>query len=408
MEQENQHIKYISTLISKYLDNSISVEESAVLSEWEAATPENKLIFDELKDQRQLELTLKNLLAVDTEASLARLKITMNADVVPLNPKNKKWNWIRLTGIAASIVLVCFTGFYFYKTIYAPKQHNNNLSVNDILPGANKAVLTLANGRTIDLNSTKEGVVFKADELIYNDGSAIEPENPHQGKLTDQAYDMVLSTPKGGQYSLVLSDGTKVWLNAGSTLRFPGKFEGKLRKVELMGEAYFEVRPNAAKPFKVYSKGQEISVLGTVFNINAYGDEIGTKTTLVQGKVMVTATDLNGGLNKNAVLLPGQESTLTKSEDIIIRKADVATAISWKSGVFKFYETELHIVMNQLSRWYDLDVEYQGSIPETYAYGEISRNSKLGDVLDILKTGGLNFKIVQRGKSKVLIVLPDK
>lgn len=408
MEHENQHIKYISTLISKYLDGSLNPEEEATLSEWEAATPENKQISDELKDRQQLELTLKNLLAVDTEAALTRLKLTMKVEDVPLNLKNRQWNWPRLTGIAASVLLICFTGFYFYKTTYAPKLNNSSLSVNDILPGANKAVLTLANGRTIDLNSKKEGVVFKADELIYNDGSEVEPENPNQTKLTDKAYDMVLSTPKGGQYSLVLSDGTKVWLNAGSTLRFPGKFEGKLRRVELMGEAYFEVTRNPEKPFKVYSKGQEISVIGTVFNINAYGDETGTKTTLVEGKVMVTATGVIGSLKRNAVLLPGQESMLTKSENIIIRNADVATAISWKSGVFKFSETELHVVMNQLSRWYDLDVEYQEGIPETYAYGEISRNSKLGDVLDILKTGGLNFKIVQRGKSKVLIVLPDK
>jgi ferric-dicitrate binding protein FerR (iron transport regulator) len=198
-----------------------------------------------------------------------------------------------------------------------------------------------------------------------------------------------LTTPRGGQYEVMLPDGTKVWLNSASSLTYPVTFAGKERRVELTGEAYFEVAKNTSSPFFVKTSGQTVKVLGTHFNINSYEDEKCVKTTLLEGSVVITSDG-----NKQAVnLKPGQQSVNKAASFDVINEADIDEAVAWKNGKFLFRNTDLQTVMRQLSRWYDVDVEYQGTIAERHYRGRISRNVPVSQVFEILKTSGINFII---------------
>jgi ferric-dicitrate binding protein FerR (iron transport regulator) len=186
-----------------------------------------------------------------------------------------------------------------------------------------------------------------------------------------------------------LPDGTKVWLNSSSSLTYPVSFTGKERRVELTGEAYFEVAKNASSPFFVKTSGQTVKVLGTHFNINSYEDERSVKTTLLEGSVVI----INNAGKQTANLKPGQQSVNKAASFDIIDNADIDEAIAWKNGKFLFRNTDLQTVMRQLSRWYDVDVEYQGAIAMRHYRGKISRNVPVSQVFEILKTSGINFII---------------
>jgi ferric-dicitrate binding protein FerR (iron transport regulator) len=198
-----------------------------------------------------------------------------------------------------------------------------------------------------------------------------------------------LTTPRGGQYEVVLPDGTRVWLNSNTSLTYPIIFQGKERHVELTGEAYFEVAKNAAAPFFVKTQSQTVEVLGTHFNINSYADEKSVKTTLLEGRVKITGN----GNRKTVSLKPGQQSINNLAIIYIINDADIEEAVAWKNGKFLFRNTDLQTVMRQLSRWYDVDVEYKGTVATKHYRGRISRNVTVSQVFEILKTSGVNFII---------------
>jgi ferric-dicitrate binding protein FerR (iron transport regulator) len=207
-----------------------------------------------------------------------------------------------------------------------------------------------------------------------------------------------ISTPKGGQYQVTLSDGSKVWLNAASSLRFPATFSGKERKVELTGEGYFEVAHNKKMPFHVTVNDLDVEVLGTHFNINAYADESAIKTTLLEGSVKVVKG------NETKIIEPGEQASVTTSEDEINVKqqVDLEQVVAWKNGIFQFERADIESVMRQISRWYDIDVDYHGRVSEHFG-GTISRDVNISDVLKMLEmTGGVNFKI----DGKKVIVMP--
>ncbi|SEL73948.1 FecR family protein [Parapedobacter koreensis] len=277
----------------------------------------------------------------------------------------------------------------------------------DIAPGGNRATLTLADGRTIDL-SEAQGSIIIGDRITYADGSLVlssgSGEQPPKTNH-DESRLLTLTTPQGGTYQITLPDGTKVWLNAASTLKYPSRFDRKERIVELEGEAYFDVSEqwsaadsrsaNKKIPFLVKTKEQTVEVLGTQFNIMAYADEVETKTTLVEGKVKVS----------DFTLKPGQQATL-RGTAIDIQVADIQSVVAWKEGYFVFNGTELRDAMRQLSRWYKVEVIYEGNIPRTPFFGKISRDDTLVEVLDILKAGKVNFRIEQREKINRVVVMP--
>jgi len=292
------------------------------------------------------------------------------------------------------------------------------LVAEEVLPGGNRARLTLANGQTVDLSEQHTGIVV-GEELNYTDGSAVfgeqatmETSEPVDGRSQIQT----LTTPKGGTYQIKLSDGTKVWLNAASTLRYPNRFSDDERVVELEGEAYFNVRretpdirhqtpapalsATSGVPFKVITNGQTVEVLGTEFNISAYPGEDETKTTLVEGSVRVS----NLLSQASNLLRPGEQAVVSGST-MEISQVNVAPYTAWKDGFFYFDNVLPREAIAQIARWYDLDVLYEGTVPATFVFGMVDRTKPLSAVLNAFAKSGLSFEVKQEGSKKQLIVL---
>lgn len=263
----------------------------------------------------------------------------------------------------------------------------------DVLPGSDKAVLTLDDGSAIVLDTTANGqlmlngtdakIVKTNGQLAYGTATAPDAEAEYH----------TISTPRGGQYQLTLADGTKVWLNAASSLHFPTSFTGRERMVEVSGEAYFEVAQNASMPFIVkINDGQpepaEVLVLGTHFNVNAYTDEQAESTTLLEGAVRMRRGE-NG-----VILKPGQQAQLNKQGNFKTSdEVNIEEVMAWKNGYFQFEDANLETIMRQISRWYDLDVVFAKPLPDAVYTGRVSRNLKLSDLLKLLELSDLNVKI---------------
>jgi len=264
---------------------------------------------------------------------------------------------------------------------------------HDHVPGGNVALLTLSDGSTITLDSAHDGVLaqqgnsnvtkLKSGQLAYK---------TLDGKPAPAVFN-TLTTPRGGQYRLVLPDGSEVWLNAASSITYPTFFSGKERTVRITGEAYFEIAQSAAMPFKVIVNApigeQEVEVLGTHFNVKAYHDETAITTTLLEGKVRLNSKGAEGVL-----LSPGQQGTQQADGNIRMNPhADTEAAIAWKNGLFHFEHTDIQEVMRQLARWYNVDVVFEGKITDEKFDGEITRNSNLTEVLKILQLSNVHFKV---------------
>jgi len=294
---------------------------------------------------------------------------------------------------AAAILIFVTAGAYFIQSRYVKQWQqiaNNKPSKNDAAPGGNKAILTLADGSKLVLNNMQDGdLVTKTGTHITKEDSVVSYKFATANN--SQVSYNTITTPNGGQYQLVLADGTKVWLNSASSLKFPTAFTGKNRTVELTGEAYFEVAKNKDKPFNVKTATQTVQVLGTHFNVNAYSDETSVKTTLLEGSVKVSSA------NGNALISPGQQSVLTPNGAFAI-KSDVDTdeITAWKNGMFQFNEADIQTIMRQIARWYNMDVEFKETIPDYTYHGKISRNSNASQVLKILELSGINFTIEGR------------
>lgn len=297
---------------------------------------------------------------------------------------------------AAAVVLALAGMTFLFRNYFLPagKQKDTGLSVATITPGKNKAVLTLADGSQITLDDASDG------KLASQQGTHIIKSA--NGQLTydlstdKQDAPMVFNTlyiPKGGQYQIILPDGTRVWLNSDSKLNFPVAFRGKERKVTLTGEAYFEVHPMKSTPFIVITRNQSIEVLGTHFNIHAYEDEQAISTTLLEGSVRVSNL-----LTKDAkVLTPGQQSKLSGNTDIEVRKVNTEEVVAWKNGYFLFDNEDLSAILRTISRWYDVEIEFHYTGKHEKFGGTFSRSSELRDILNNLQElGNVHFKIDKR------------
>jgi transmembrane sensor len=321
-----------------------------------------------------------------------------NVRVVPLRPR--RLTFLRIAA-AASIIGLLFLGTFFWlnrgeQREVAKTEVRGNGHKNDVLPGGDKAILTLADGSTIVLDHAQNGTLTEqgATKVIKLGGKLAY--DPTGAGSTEIVYNTI-TTPKGGQYQIELPDGSQVWLNAASSLRFPTAFAGKERRVEISGEAYFEVAKNKNMPFVVSVNGAEVQVLGTHFNIMAYKEEKAVKTTLLEGSVRFVSG------NNTSLLKPGQQSQLSKEGQVkVISSVDVDEVMAWKNGMFYFKNADIETVMRQLSRWYDVDIEYQGEIKPKKFGGEIQRDLNLSEVLEGLKETGIHFQI----EGKKLIVLP--
>lgn len=377
---ERPYSEEMLALAEKWISGTITPEERTRLFEW----------YDRFDDTR---LTIEGSEAT----TFGRLKQEMLQDIRHKIKPPARVRRLNRVSVAAAALLLLAPGAWLALhsrttarlAIATPTK--NTSRTNDIAPGTNKAMLTLADGSTVTLDSARTGNLAKqgnAEVIKRGDGQL-------QYASTDappaaMVYN-VLSTPRGGQYRLKLQDGTDVWLNASSSIRYPTAFLGKERRVEVTGEAYFEVAKNADMPFRVSvndpaaGKPTEIEVLGTGFDVNAYKDEKDLRTTLLEGSVKVA----NGAGAET--LKPSEQAISSGSQLKKMALENPEQTIAWKNGYFEFENADIPTIMRQISRWYDVDVEYQGKGSEDRFSGRFSRNVSLAVVLQILHTSGVQL-----------------
>jgi Fe2+-dicitrate sensor, membrane component len=316
--------------------------------------------------------------------------------------------WFRY---AAAVLVLIGTGVIFWfgnQKETADKQVASNEAVSDILPQRGAAVLTLADGRTIVLDSVANGNLASQGgaHIVKLDNGQLQYVADSAAANGEALYNTI-STPAGTQYQLTLSDGTKVWLNAASSITYPAVFTGKQRTVKVTGEAYFEVAKNKDRPFVAEVDGKfSIQVLGTAFNVKAYRNESNFKTTLLEGSVQVTnhTGDANPAAGQTVKLQPGEQAQVNHTGSIaVVKNVDQEKVMAWKNGLFNFNNASLDEVMREIARWYDIEVVYEQQPPHLEFVGKISRDLSLSQVLNGLKGTGFNFRITEERK---LIIAP--
>jgi len=302
-------------------------------------------------------------------------------------------SWTK-TAVAASVILVLIFGGYYFAHRQHPKQMAE-IQLKDVAPGGNKAILTLANGQTIVLDSVPSGQLASQGNIkITKIDSGLlayaKVSSSKSSRISATSQYNTLSTPRGGQYRLILPDGTKVWLNASSSIRYPTAFTGKERRVAITGEVYMEVARDAVHPFIVSTRYSDITVLGTHFNIMAYEDEPAVNTTLLEGSVKVSLP----GKQAATVIKRGEQASVGNGSDAIeVKKVNAVSVAAWIYGLLSLKDCSVREFMDQLSRWYDVDIEYAGTVPQQRFGGMINRNAPLSDVLSALNEGGIRTKL---------------
>ncbi len=358
-------------LLAGALSGTLNADEQAEFDTW-LADADHRALYESMRQDSSLKTEMSSFDRYDEQSAYPRFLNLRDATQPTKRRRLLKW-----LPYAAAVAFALAVGFFLLDTSH--QIGATRLAAAEILPGGHRATLKLADGRTIDLNEAQTGIVI-GNGITYLDGSSVLSEQGKKG-IKEQgnkfSASLQLTTPKGGTYQITLSDGTKVWLNAASTLKYPSRFSGADRAVELSGEAYFSVAENEHMPFKVVSTGQEVKVLGTEFNVSAYADDPEIKTTLVTGSVRL---DANGASLK---LMPGEQAVYTAGKlDKTTINTDQYTA--WKDGRFHFDHTPFHEMINQVARWYDVDIVYQGRVPQETFSGKMGRDLTLKAMLNLL------------------------
>lgn len=412
--------EYIARLILKHNMETLTPAEEGALKQWVAASALHQDFFREVT----IGSAITDLIAQEEEDKNDNIRQRLLTEIQrriheseevqepqPVQPVirrltlHRMWRWY-----AAAAVLLLIAGVAIWNMQGKAKYPQTSFAVvsaeNDRLPGSDRAILTLSSGQQVQLDPGVDEIIADGEVSISNEHGRLS----YRGAGT-VVYNKI-TTPKGGQYHILLSDGTGVWLNAASSIRYPTIFEGATRTVSVTGEVYFEVQPDKTKPFIVSTRGgNTVEVLGTRFNINAYEDESYQVTTLVEGRVKV------GRDTENVFLLAGQQAVVTNpvaaahgtsagtsSPDILVQAADVNDAIAWKNNLFVFNNVDLATIMRQLGRWYDFEVRYEGPIRDIRFQGKMPRDILLSQVLSALKMVGVSFEL----KGKELLVLSQE
>jgi len=399
----------IELLLSKYLANEASEEEIQELlrilreNEQDMTLPGEDGGNEALLEELWKEHVSREQPSPTPPASLQRMWMQIEASTAPLQ---KTYFLRRHWQSVAAILILLVAGAWFLLVRHRPVRVNSlaapAVAVRDAAPGRNGAILTLADGTQKSLDSAVGGLI--ADQngarlVLQNSRLEYEKTGKPSGELT---YNTI-TTPKGRQFRLMLPDGSRVWLNAASSIKFPTVFKDGERRVEIAGEAYFEVVKDKNKPFVVHTLQTETEVLGTSFDINAYQDEEMLRATLLEGSIRTSALRSGQGEDK-ALLRPGEQVQVRPDEKMtILRHADLDQVLSWKNGVFNFQNASLKEVMRQLARWYDLEIVYEKNVPDIRFGGEMSMNVPLSDLLKGLKDMEVHFRIEE---GRRLIVMP--
>ncbi|HEY4063321.1 MAG TPA: FecR domain-containing protein [Puia sp.] len=360
------------------------------------ALPENEHVV-----QRLIERLIENTGSEKQMPDQAAASVLKNilekdkGDVIPINRK-KTIFFPRMRAAAVVILLMAGTAAWWVVYKNAATGPAAVAAVKKrvpVSPGGDRALLTMSDGSTVVLDSLPDKTFRQGGAQIKNQAGLLTYRSPASTGIPSDApvaYNTV-TTPKGGQYRVVLSDGTKVWLNAASSLYFPTAFAGGEREVRVTGEAYFEVAQNREKPFRVVAGDMQIKVLGTHFNVNAYPDEKAIRASLLEGSVKITEDGASG------LLKPGQQAMLDKGKaGLEITDADMDEVMAWKNGLFQFDGADITTIMRQIGRWYDVEIEFSGKIPDKRFEGKISRSAALSDVLQILELSNVKFSMEGR------------
>lgn len=390
---DQQRLTY---LFERYLQNSLTPEEHAEFQEL-MRRPETevdvKRLLDEFIHEQEEEPPVHTL---HTETAQSIYHSIIEADQEPA-PAKRLFHW-RYWLAAASVLALVLTGVFIANERSRPKAIvAHQVQDAHLPPGKDAAILILGDGSRIVLDKTENGNLrspqSSVDIIKLNGQLTYRSSGAQSGAIE---YNTI-TTPRGGQYKLVLADGTKVWLNAASSLRFPTVFTGEKRAIELSGEGYFEVAKDAARPFYVQTGEVTVLVLGTHFNIHAYAGDDPIKTTLLEGKVKVASA------NEFKMLAPGQQATWQHQTFQVADDVDTESVVAWKNGLFHLNSADVPSIMKQIARWYDVDVQYESKIPNAHISGKMSRNLNLTQVLKILEHSGLHCRL----SGRTVTVLPE-
>ncbi|MBO9633406.1 MAG: FecR domain-containing protein [Chitinophagaceae bacterium] len=376
----------IQELWKKRIAGTASEEEQELLHEWLANDESREQLFQLLQESYDALSTQKQFFSGEEKEEMLQYILGGQPVQSPLRKLAifRNWKWV-----AAAAVLLLAGGWfwYFHDNKPAPSVAPTAIVLDDIPPGKEGAVLTLADGSRLVLDSLGNGPIAKqngADVVLQNGNLAYNST----GSFNTLADYNTISTPKGRQFRLELPDGSKVWLNAASSIRFPTVFNGNERKVEITGEAWFEVVKDVKKPFRVsIDPVTEVEVLGTSFNINSYNNEEVTRTTLLDGAVRFRYMD------QSKLLAPGQQAQTGKEKKIKVASVDTDKVIAWKSGYFNFDDNDLYALMRQLERWYDIEVKFEGPAPVVEFHGKLQRNLNLSQILMVLKRMEIRYRM---------------
>ncbi|WP_343702983.1 FecR domain-containing protein [Chitinophaga sp.] len=372
--EERQRYEYLA---HRWKNKSISPEEEAELMAW-------------LNRDSDEPLAVPDTFAASAEQLKDEMYAGIKAGTGRKKPVIRRWVAV---AAAAAVLFAVALSVWLVNTPVSRQPTAGQVFPGDVAPGGNMATLTLGNGQTVQLSSARSGVVINTAGLTYNDGSAVDAPAGSGG-----AESLVATTPRGGTYQIILPDGSRVWLNAASSLKFPSTFKDKsIRTVELSGEAYFEIAKvkqpggNGMVPFIVNSNGQAVEVLGTAFNISSYPEDSQVRTTLVEGSVRI-----NGGKGQPVLLQPGQQAVWTNGA-IAVHQANTEAALAWKNGYFMFNDEPLGSIMQKLSRWYNIDPVFEDDLTQHTFFGMVSKSKPISAVLNIMETtGGVHFRIEGR------------
>lgn len=379
----------ITAILYKHArEEALSTAEKELLEKWLQQSVANRDLLEQLQDEQEVGRYLAVMMDEQhTESAFQSFKNNkLTTRTIRLYPR--RW------AAAAAIILVLGTATYFLATRH--QQAAPVVQTQEILPGREGATLTLADGSTILLDTVHSGVMALQGGITARVANG---KLSYEGNSGQMAYNKI-ATPKARQYQLVLPDGTEVWLNAASAIRFPTVFTGRQRKVEITGEAYFEVAQNRKTPFVVsVNNAMAVEVLGTHFNVNAYDNEDHIATTLLEGAVKV----IKG--NEQRIMSPGEQAQV-KANIYITKNVDTGKVIAWKNGVFDFDNTPLEAVMRQLERWYDIEVVYENGVPDVQLIGKMTKDVPLNGLLKNLKELGVRYRI--EGRTLTVLPAPDK
>jgi len=384
---------HIQELISKYGQGLLSEAEKKELDNWYHSFDDQQTVVSDIPQGSEEDLLER--IAFRLQASMAGEENQME----PVTGKASR-RWYKPAVAVLIFLLLSGTIYYFIQTENTTQQQPLVLSApvpaGDVAPGGTKAILTLDDGSVIVLDSANNGILGEQGEVEVkklDNGLVAYQSNKDAAVAADKIFYNTISTPRGGEYQVTLSDGTKVWLNAASSIRFPTVFNDNERRVQMTGEVYFEVAHNSAKPFKVSAGKSTVEVLGTHFNINAYDDELQVRASLLEGSIKVFDED-ETDQQQMKILRPGQQARMLKSGRIsVVNNIDTEEVMAWKNGLFVFKSTDLRSIMRQIARWYDVDIEYKGSVGMQFT-GQITRNNNVSKVLEMLElTEEVKFKV---------------